>query len=259
MAIRQGLMVGGTVDVEAAFDFAADRGFDVVELDMEQAFPPERLDAERTGERIADRGLEAVVHLPYRVDVGSPHEHVREGALRHVEAAIDDAVALGAEKGVFHARTRAFEHAWDDELLRDLQFDAVERLREYGRERGLEAYVENLRTTGIRLEDVPDLLSDTEANLCLDTGHAYATGHDGDAQAALLREHGDRVSHVHLNDTRRTDDEHLPVGLGRVDFESIADAMRETDWSGTCTHEIYLFDLAYAGHGKAAFDRLLAG
>lgn len=259
MSVRQGLMVGGTYDVEEAFAFAADRDFDFVELDMEQAFPPERLEAETTGERIAEHGLEAVVHLPYRLDVGSPHEHVREGALRHVEDAIDAAVELGAEKGVVHARTRAFEHAWDDDHLRDLQFDAVERLQDYGRERGLEVCVENLRTTGVRLEDFPDLLSETDAAICLDTGHAHATGHDGDAQAALLDERGDRVSHVHLNDTRSTDDEHLPVGLGRVDFGSIADTMRETEWSGTCTYEIYGFDLEYAGHGKARFDRLLEG
>ncbi len=33
--------------------------------------------------------------------------------------------------------------------------------------------------------------------------------------------------------------------------------MRETDWSGACTHEVYLFDIEYAGHGKSSFDRLL--
>jgi len=43
------------------------------------------------------------------------------------------------------------------------------------------------------------------------------------------------------------------------DFEPIARAMRETDWTGTCTHEVYSFGTEYVGHGKTAFDRLLDG
>ncbi len=52
--------------------------------------------------------------------------------------------------------------------------------------------------------------------------------------------------------------EHLPVGLGKVDFDALTTAMRETDWSGTCTHELYSFDIEYAGHGKSIFDQLLS-
>ena len=106
--------------------------------------------------------------------------------------------------------------------------------------------------------DFPDLFERTDAVSCLDTGHAYATGHDAETQASLFRTHGNRISHLHLNDTRRDDDEHLPVGLGKVDFDALTTAMRETDWSGTCTHELYSFDIEYAGHGKSIFDQLLS-
>ncbi len=44
MTIRQGLMACGTVPDEDAFSFAAEQGFDFVELDMEQAFPPQAID-----------------------------------------------------------------------------------------------------------------------------------------------------------------------------------------------------------------------
>ena len=76
----------------------------------------------------------------------------------------------------------------------------------------------------------------------------------------VYREHGDRIAHVHVNETRQPDtDEHLPVGHGTVDFAAIARAMRESDWSGTCTHEIYSWDLSSRGRSKARFDRLLDG
>jgi len=48
------------------------------------------------------------------------------------------------------------------------------------------------------------------------------------------------------------------VGLGQVDFRSIAAALVETDWTGTCTHEVYQFDLDYVAESKRQFDAVLA-
>jgi hypothetical protein len=84
-------------------------------------------------------------------------------------------------------------------------------------------------------------------------------GHGLAEQAAFLRQHGDRISHVHRNDTRRDDDdEHPPVALGQLNFEPLATAIRETDWTGPCTHEVFGFDLEHVGLGKDRFDRLPA-
>lgn len=102
--------------------------------------------------------------------------------------------------------------------------------------------------------------TDDEVAVCLDTGHAHATGHDELWQADFIRQWGDQVAHVHLNDTRQPDDdEHLPVGVGMVDFEVLVDAMREAEWSGTCTHEVYAPELGPERLGKDAFDGLLEG
>ena len=85
-------------------------------------------------------------------------------------------------------------------------------------------------------------------------------GYSGAEQAALIREHGDRTAHVHLNETRQPDrDEHLPLGHGVVEFAPVAQALVETGWSGTCTHEIYSWDLESRASSKAVFDDLLAG
>ncbi|SIR55146.1 Sugar phosphate isomerase/epimerase [Haladaptatus litoreus] len=259
MTIRQGLMVCGTVPDEDAFSFAAEQGFDFVELDMEQAFPPQAIDIPSVCRTLTNHDLDVVVHLPYRLDPGSPHDHVRDGACRQLERAIDTAVELGAEKGIFHAESRGFPHVWGHETLRESLYESVRRLTRYARERDFEVCVENLKKDFFDCGDFPTLFAETNAVACLDTGHAYVTGHDADSQAALLRNHGNRISHLHLNDTRQTDDdEHLPVGLGKLNFEALATAMRETDWSGTCTHEVYLFDIEYAGRGKSSFDRLLS-
>jgi sugar phosphate isomerase/epimerase len=258
MAIRQGFMIDASVPFDAGVDFAAEHGFDFVELNMEHPFFRD-LDADRVRAATSDRGLDVVAHLPYRLDVGSPHEHVRDGACRQLEAAVDTAVACGAETGVFHATTTVSAEGWGADALRANIYESVRRVAAHAREAGVTAAVENVKRPYFDAGDFPDLFAETDADACLDTGHAHAMGHDGGDQAALIREHGDRITHVHLNETRQPDrDEHLPLGHGVVDFASVARAMVETGWSGTCTHEIYSWHLDSRASSKAIFDGLLA-
>lgn len=259
MSLRQGFMIGNEADLGHCLDIAADAGFDYVELNMDYTFARQRTDAERVRTAAADRDLDVVAHLPYRLDAGSPRDSVREGSLEELQSAVDTAVEYGAEKGVFHLQTTANGRKWDTETVRGAMYDTADRLTDYATERGLEPVAENLKSGFFDAGDFPDLFAETDTAACLDTGHAFVSGFDGATQADLIRDHGDRISHVHLNDTRiDADDEHLPVGMGRVDFDAITTAMRETGWSGTCTHELFTFDRSYAVAGKERFDRLLA-
>lgn len=256
MDIRQGFIVEYTSDPETAFAFAAGHGFDFVELNMSYAFERRRVDPAPVRHLAAEYGLDLVVHLPYRLDPGSPHEHVRKGACREIEAAIDTAIEFGAAKGVFHATSLASPDRWDDAHIREYIYKSVHRIDTYAREHDFTACAENLKTTFLNISDFPDLFTHTDTAACLDTGHAYATGCDATAQAKLLREYPDRFAHVHLNETRQAEqDEHLPVGFGQIDFGALTDTMRDIGWSGTCTHEVFSFDHEYAAHGKDIFDR----
>lgn len=262
MAIRQGFMVEVDHDLQEACAAAADHGFDFVELNLEGAARYREADPAAVGETVADAGLDLAVHLPFALDVASPYEHVRRGACRELEAAIDDAAAMGADRGIFHATSVAKPGRWDRVHVRDAFVASADRLATHGADRGVAALAENLKGPFLDAGDLPELLAATDVDVCLDTGHAHATDHDTAWQAEFLRAHGDRVAHVHLNDTRRDDtDEHLPVGVGALDFAPLATAMVETGWSGTATHEVYTPDGAFANPvvGKQRFDALLAG
>lgn len=260
LVIAQGFMIERRLDYEAAFDFAAEHEFDFVELNMDYAFERQRVDASAVNRAAASRGLDLVTHLPYRLDPGSPHEHVRDGACRELEAALDTAATLGASKAVFHGTSLAHPEKWANETIREYIYESVARVDAAAREHGIDACVENLKTPFFDAGDFSELFARTDANACLDTGHAHVTGQTLADQAELLREYGDRVSHVHLNDTRRDDtDEHLPVGLGALEFAPLADAMHDTGWSGTCTHELTATGYEYATRGRATFNDLRAG
>lgn len=257
--IRQGFTVEMEMSYESALDFAVEHGFDFVELNMDYAFERRRIDPERVGRVAGDRDIDVVVHLPYHLDPGSPHEHVREGARRELEAALDAAAAMGAEKAIFHGTSHARIEKWDRETIQGCLYDSIRRVDAHASDVGLTACVENLKTPFFDAGDFPELFDTTDAAACLDTGHAVVTGQDGGDQADLIESHGDRISHFHLNESRiEEQDEHLPLGLGQVDFESIVEALLATEWSGTCTHEVWGFDLDYVARSKRHFDRLLA-
>ena len=255
---RQGFTVEMEMEFESALDFAAEHDFDFVELNMDYAFERRRIDPEQVGRLAVDRDIDVVVHLPYHLDPGSPHEHVREGACRELEAALDAAAAMGAEKGVFHGTSHARIEKWDRETVQGHLYDSIRHVDAYADDVGVTACVENLKTPFFDAGDFPELFETTDADACLDTGHAVVSGQDGEDQADLIESHGDRISHLHLNESRIEErDEHLPLGLGRVDFESIVAAVVETGWSGTCTHEVWGFDLDYVAQSKRHFERLL--
>lgn len=259
MNVRQGFAVHDNIGLERGISYAAEEGFDFVELDMEHAFARHQVDPAAVRRTVNEHDVEIVVHLPYRLDVASPHERVREGACRELEAAIDAAIEFGAGTGVYHADSFARTEVYDDAVLREQLERSVRRVTAYARERDFVACLENLKAPFFDAGDFPELFERTEASACLDTGHAYVSGYDTTQQAALIRDHPDRITHVHLNDTRTAeDDEHLPVGLGALDFGPLVEAMADTGREYTCTHEVYSFGTEYCGYGKSIFERFLA-
>ena len=260
MDIKHGITIDYPDDYRQAFARASEGGFDFAELNMESRFSRDVVAPSAINEAATEHDLQIAVHLPAGFDIASPHEHARDGACRELEANIDTAIEFGAEVAVFHASSFSSPHDWDEKTVFDALNRSCNRLETYASERGITLCAENLKGPFVDVTDFPEMFTKNDMKMCLDTGHAFVTGMDGADQAQFLREHGDRIEHVHLNDTRiQDDDEHLPVGLGQLDFRPLAEAIVETNWTGTCTHEVFGFDdeLKYAQVGKRRFESLL--
>jgi sugar phosphate isomerase/epimerase len=245
------------MDYEEAFAVAADLGFDYVELMMDGATERQHLDPGRVAATADELGLDLAVHLPFALDVGSPFEHVREGAVRELQAAVETAAAAGAQKGIIHASSNAWKPAWDREEIGAIVLDSVRDLDEFARERDVEICVENIPDGWFSTDDFDRLFAETEASMTLDTGHARIDGFDSAGMANFVAEYGDRVSHFHLNDTRRAKDEHLPFGAGTIDFAEIVAALPD-DWTGTLSLEVFTLEYEYIETSKRHLDDVLS-
>lgn len=237
---------------------ADEAGFDFVELMMDGAGERTRLDERAVRDALDRSDLDLLVHLPFALDVGSPYEHVRVGAVSELEAAIETAADLGARKGVCHAASDAWSPAWDDETIRENVFASIAELDAVGRDHGVELCVENVPGGFVTIHDFDALFERTDASMTLDTGHARIDGFDADGMAALVERHPERISHVHLNDTRQPADEHLPFGAGTIEFDRLFAAMGAVDWRGTLSLEVFTLDFEYLETSEHRLDRLLA-
>lgn len=256
--IRRGYVTQVALDTREEIEWAGERGLDFVEFLMDGDLRRGRM-AEREAELtdlLAASGLDALVHLPFPVDVGSPFDPVREGWVAELEACLETAAALGAEKAVLHPESRAWSVTWPDERVRPNVVESVQSLVEFGAARDVEVCVENLFDSTYTIRSIDDLLEETDASMTLDTGHARIEGFSSADTAAFVADHRDRVSHVHLNDTRGPSDEHLPFGAGDVDFDAVLDPLR-SDWEGTLSLEVSSPSFAYLSESVARLDDLL--
>lgn len=173
-------------------------------------------------------------------------------------AGMDLAADVGVGTVVFHRLSDAWELGWSDAEFREFVHASLDELVPAADERGLKPCLENVVSSYYDVTTFPQLLDRyPDASMTFDTGHALLAGMDELGMADFCRAHADRIGHLHLVDTRGGDDEHLPVGLGRIAFATVFEALREVPWSGTATLEVGTEDFATIARGKDHVEALL--
>jgi sugar phosphate isomerase/epimerase len=265
--VRRGFAPAVEMDYDRAFEYAAEFGLDFVEVYTEDEPWREGYVSEpgAVRERLDRHDLGLTTHLPFPLDLGSPVTHVREGALAALDEYVRAAAARGAERAVLHLSAPSHDAA--NRTLAETRPTLVESARratEIGREHDVEICAENLFTGPFTIDEFDALLEETDVSMTLDTGHAAITGWSATEIADFVAAYSSRISHVHLNDNRanvegwRTEDEHLPIGAGTVDFETILAPVVAGEWSPTLAMEIATRDPVYVEASVDRLDELLA-
>ncbi|MEW5723452.1 MAG: sugar phosphate isomerase/epimerase, partial [Thermodesulfobacteriota bacterium] len=88
------------------------------------------------------------------------------------------------------------------------------------------------------------LAAQADLRMTLDLGHANIQA-PPDRLARLVEAGGHRIAHVHVSDNTGADDEHLPVGVGRVDVAGGLKALKALGYQGRLTLEVFAPDRDY--------------
>ena len=154
-------------------------------------------------------------------------------------------IALGIKAGVLHAS--GGKGLSDDERF-EKWVAALKKLTDYVKGTDFTICLENLKGAGAPatagdLSRIIDCAGgDDNLGICLDTGHLNIK-REGDtreqSQRDFILEAGSRLKALHIADNDTTSDQHLmPYGHGRVDWEEVMTALRETGYKGLFNMEI---------------------
>jgi sugar phosphate isomerase/epimerase len=232
-----GMMNNPSARLEDELRFAAEAGFDIVDLTLEPpgTWPP---DLPRLRRALAASGLRAVGHTAWFVPIASPFDGVRQAAQAALREAIDAFAELGVAVVNIHPDHRSDPSATRAQL-RERNGRAVASLSRHAENRGVVLAVEG---TGFgSVADIGAVLDAAPAaRFHLDIGHAnLGPQPDGGTLAALLDAFGDRLVHVHASDNLGDADRHLPLGAGTIDWTDAAARLAATGYDGTVTLEVF--------------------
>jgi sugar phosphate isomerase/epimerase len=240
--MRIGMMNDPKVDVMGEVRWAAANGFEFLDLTIEgPAAALEQIDARAIRELLDGAGMGVVGHTAWFLPFASPVERVRRAAVAEVAESLPAFAVVGARVVNVHIvkGISSFGHA----SMTRLNGASFAELAALAEAHGIRIMVEHPPEAGLSIGDIRAILdADKRLGFHLDVGHANV---GGDRLEGLLKAFGDRLLHVHLSDNRGREDDHMPLGAGRIDWPRAIRLLKQSGYDGTITLEVFGTDRDY--------------
>jgi sugar phosphate isomerase/epimerase len=223
-------------------------GFDYAEIGIEEPMATPRIlrrQRKRILESLEDNEMFAIGHTAYWVQFGSSHEKARRGWIEEGKEMIRVASQLQLPLLNFHFYGKLGRVGDTRESRKDFLdnfSNAMRELCKFGREKKVGLMLENVPvgdfgTGGIGsysavIESVPQL------KCHLDIAHAFIEDGMNRIKLYMIR-FNERLAHIHIHDNHGELDEHLPLGAGAIDFKRVVRWLKEIEYSGTVTFEVF--------------------
>ena len=224
-------------------------GFDYAEIGIEEPSATPQILMRQKDEILSALSLNrmfAIGHTAYWVGFGSSHEKVRRGWIEEAKDMIHAASELKIGLLNFHyygrhgmiGRTGQSKNTF----LRNFA-DAMKELTQFAATRKVTLMLENAPAeSGAALESIECfsyvMKSVPTLSFHLDVGHAFIENRMRGVRD-YIDAFGDRLAHVHMHDNHGKQDEHLPLGAGKIDTRGVIRLLKEVDYDRTITFEVF--------------------
>jgi sugar phosphate isomerase/epimerase len=237
-----GLMNNPRTDPVAEIQFIASSGFDFVDLTLE--YPTSHIDViskKDVLEALKASGLAVVGHTAYYLPFASPINTLRDAAVNDVIKTLDFFKEAGA--GIVTVHPDPGKGGMDSQATTSLNALSFKIISDEAVKRDIAIVVENVPGIFSSVEPLRTVLNSVPGmGFHFDVGHAFV-GRNRFNQ--VLSAFKDKLAHVHLSDNRMRDDDHLPLGAGRINWEDVIKAIKKTGYDGTFTMEVFSNDRRY--------------
>lgn len=178
--------------------------------------------------------IEFTVHSPFAdINISSPSKPMLNFMIKRLKRSIKFAKALAAKLWVFHPGIKTGISMFYPGMDWKQNIDSIKILSSYARELDIKIAIENLPNRYGFIMNTPNHFQKLyeEPNLedlgiVLDTGHSNLES----KTEAFLRELPEKIFQIHISDNMGTDDQHLEVGHGNIDWNNFANILSEINY-----------------------------
>ena len=214
---------------EARFDFVdlTIEGPAAVEIDVAKLQP------------VLDRyGMSVTGHTDPCLPYAYPIQGIRDVCLKELERCAGIFSALGA--GVMNIHPSYFCPPAMRKNIVDLNIEALKPIVEMAAAYGLTLVFENFKAPFDRVSTIKMMMDEVSGlALHLDFGHA---NFGQDNHNVFCKKLGHCIRHVHFSDNRGRDDNHMPLGVGSINWKNAVTSLKAIGYDETITLEVFCDD-----------------
>lgn len=218
-------------------------GFDFIDLTIEGPRACD-VDSARMASILKQYNLALIGHtdpcLPWAYPIGT----IRRACLDELDRCARIFSALGA--GIMNIHPCYFCPPAMQGSLVELNIEALMPVVKMASSHGLKIAFENFIKPFDRISTFKALLREVPGlTLHLDVGHANIGQNNHEAFCKHL---GNHIAHVHFSDNRGKADNHMPLGVGNIDWKNAAASLKAAGYDGTITLEVFCGDTEMLFH-----------
>jgi sugar phosphate isomerase/epimerase len=235
--MKIGIMNNPSKSVYDEAAFCGKAGFEFLDLTIEGPRAI-NVDAAELRPILDSHGLSITGHTDPCLPYTYPIPGVRKACLEELERCAGIFSALGAKVMNIHP-CYFCPPAMRNDLV-SFHIEALPPIVEMAATYGLTIILENYKAPFDRVSTFERLLAEVPGlKLHLDFGH---TNFGMDNHEVFCGELGEHIAHVHFSDNRSRSDDHMPLGIGTVNWQNAVNALKTIGYDNTITLEIFCND-----------------
>jgi sugar phosphate isomerase/epimerase len=212
-------------------------GFDFVDLTIEG---PAALDIDAAKlQSILDHYEMAVTgHTDPCLPYAYPVQGIRDACLKELERCAGIFSALDAD--IMNIHPCYFSPPAMRGMLVDLNIEALQPIVAMAADHGLKVVFENFTAPFDRADTLKTMLAAVPGlKLHLDIGHANIGRHN---HHIFCNQLANDIRHVHFSDNRSSNDHHMPLGVGNINWKNVVQSLKAIGYDDTITLEVFCDD-----------------
>jgi sugar phosphate isomerase/epimerase len=232
-----GMMNNPSASVSEEATFCGEAGFDFLDLTIEGP-KASHIDIDGLRSILNHFGLALVGHTDPCLPWAYPIREIQEACLIELTRCARIFSMLGAK--IMNIHPCYFAPPAMRKNIVEFNIEALHPIAQVARDHGLSLVLENYQSPFDRVSTFQRILSAVPGlKLHLDFGH---TNIGQDSHEIFCQNLGSTIGHVHFSDNRSKNDDHMPLGVGTVDWRTAVRELKHTGYDGTISLEVFCND-----------------